>query len=43
MIRHLYEALQKAVEAMGQPEEEIGMVSKDVVVLDYLITSQQLI
>lgn len=43
MIRHLYDALTTVVSRMDNPEEEISMISKDIVILDYLITSHQLI
>lgn len=43
MIRSLYETLEKVVTRMNNPEEEIVNISKDVVILDYLITSHQLI
>jgi hypothetical protein len=43
MIRHLYDSLETVVANMVRPEEDIGLVTKDVVILDYLITSHQLI
>jgi hypothetical protein len=39
----LYEALQSEVAKMNNPEEEIALFSKDIILLDYLITSRQLI
>jgi hypothetical protein len=43
MIVILYEALKSEVAKMNNPEEEIALFSKDIVLLDYLITSRQLI
>lgn len=43
MIVVLYEALQSEVAKMNNPEEEIALFSKDIILLDYLITSRQLI
>jgi hypothetical protein len=43
MICSLYETLGNVVARMENPEEEIAVISKDVVILDYLITSHQLI
>ena len=43
MIKHLHAKLESVVSKMTCPEEEICMVSKDVVILDYLITSHQLL
>jgi len=43
LIRHLYDTLEKAAENLEDPHTQISVLSKDIVVLDYLITAHQLI
>lgn len=43
LIRNLYLSLEESVEGMRNPEAEIKAYSRDIIILDYLITSKQLI
>lgn len=43
MIIQLYELLDNTVKNMANPEEEITVLSREVIILDYLITARQLI
>jgi hypothetical protein len=43
MIIAIYNLLDEAVQQMDNPEEEIALLSKEIIILDYLITTRQLI
>jgi len=43
MIIAIYNLLEESVQQMDHPEEEIALLSKEIIILDYLITTRQLI
>jgi hypothetical protein len=43
MIIAIYNLLEEAAQQMDNPEEEIALLSKEIIILDYLITTRQLI